>query len=192
MKKLISVLVSGVLFTSLFTSYAIAQQANNISFSKLKTENNFSPQPLVQKPSETTDRVTKAKLKLMKANKKAAKAELKATTNFNKTFSNTDDLQWYVEDKIIMASFKSDKSERHSCVVYDKKGNWVYTILNYSEDKLPASIRADIHKQYKCYSISLVQEISQGDIHVIKVLLNDGSTIKNILVYENELIPYDD
>ncbi len=189
MKKLISVLVSGVIFTSLFTGYAIAQQSTNISFSETKAGNKFSLLTLENVPSNvTTDKLTRAAVKKIKAKLMAARAGFNANADFNKKFRDAAEVKWGVEEKAIVASFIFD--DMRSRVVYDKKGNWLYTILNYNADRLPANTRAMIQHAYKDCTITLVQEIFHGDTNLLKVHLKNNAGYKKILIHNDEIIPY--
>ncbi|MEO6537164.1 MAG: hypothetical protein ABIT07_05415 [Ferruginibacter sp.] len=187
MKKIISVIVSGVLITSLFTNFAAAQQGNDFSYSGKNAGKSFLPQIAELTPvPDNTSGTSKADLKLMKANMKAAKAELKATTNFNRVYKNAPDVKWVVEEKALVGFFNQD--DKRSMVAYNKKGNWMYTIVNYSADKLSATTRNMIQEAFKHFKITLVQEISQGDVTVLEIHLQLEDEYKNILVYEGEII----
>ena len=188
---MIMILVSGVLFTSLITSYATAQKATDISFAASKTGNKSglgeSEKTAVSNAIVNNDETA---LKEMKANLKVAKANLKVTNHHEKNYKNVSGLKWNSEEKVIVATFKmNDKSAR---VVYNKRGNWLFTIITYNEAQMPQDIRSLVKANYGGYSISMVQEISQGDVTLYKVHLEDCNSLKQILVHNNEITVYEE
>lgn len=191
MKKIIMVLVCGVLYTSLTTSPANAQKASDIAFADATVAKKSSLAEAEKKvaanavsPEDETSKKEK------KANLRAAKANLKVTNHFNKNFKDVSDLTWSDEEKATVATFKiNEKSAR---IVYDKRGNWLYSIINYQEDQMPANIRSLVKSAYKGFSISLVQEVSQNDITLYKIHLEDCNSLKQILVYNDEITVYED
>ncbi len=188
---MIMILVTGVLFTSLITSYATAQKATDISFAASKTGiNNGLAESEKTAVSNAIVNNDETAFKEMKANLKAAKANLKVTNYLDKNFKNVSGLKWNSEEKVIVATFKmNDKSAR---VVYNKKGNWLFTITTYNEAQMPQDIRLLVKANYGGYSISMVQEVSQGDVTLYKVHLEDCSSIKQILVRNNEITVYEE
>ena len=188
---MIMILVTGVLFTSLITSYATAQKATDISFAASKTDiNNGLAESEKTAVSNAIVNNDETAFKEMKANLKAAKANLKVTNYLEKNYKNVSGLKWNSEEKVIVATFKmNDKSAR---VVYNKKGNWLFTITTYNEAQMPQDIRLLVKANYGGYSISMVQEVSQGDVTLYKVHLEDCSSIKQILVRNNEITVYEE
>ena len=72
--------------------------------------------------------------------------------------------------------------------MYDKKGNWLYTIINYQEDDLPKDVKNLVNDMFKGFSISLVQELSQGDITCYKVFLENCRNVEHVIVYNDEVV----
>lgn len=191
MKKIIMLLLSGVVYASCFTNNAAAQKATHISFPHPKTVNTGADEGIkADANNNVLDPVDKATIKAIKADLRAAKANLKITKDLNKNFTDVSDLAFNSEGKIIVATFKmKNKSAR---VVYDKKGNQLYTIINYQEDQLAENIRSLVMANYKSFAITLVQEVTQGNVHLYKVFLEDSKRLKQILVCDNEIIVYRD
>lgn len=187
MKKLLMLLVTGALYTWVITNYASAQAVSNISYPVPATVSAYEEKPAL---THAVDPIDKTVLKEMKANLRAAKASLKITNDFSKHFKNARDVKWNTEEKAIIATFKKD--DKSTRVVYDKKGNWVYTIITYYEDQMPADIRALVKSAYNDFTISLVHEISQGGYNIYKVHLEDSTRLKQVLVYNNEITVYNE
>jgi len=191
MKKIIMILLSGVFYTLLITSNATAQRATNITFPIPGTDNkNGSAGDDKIVAGNAIDPAAKAAIKDMEANLKAAKVTLKVTSHLSKNFKNVSGLTWNTEEKAIIASFKmDDKSAR---VVYNKRGNWLFTIINYSEEQMPREVRSLVKDSYGEFTITLVQEVRQGGITLYKVHLEDNTHIKQVLVYNGEITVYGD
>ena len=189
MKKIIIVFVSGVLYTSLISNYVNAQKATDISFVAPKIiKANSSEEGNKTTKGSTVDPVDKSAIKMMEANLKAAKANLRVTTHFSKNFKNASAVTWNTEEEFIVAKFAI--GEKSSKVVYDKRGNWLYNITTFHEDQMPGDIRSLINEEYNGYTISMVQEINKGGITVYVVYLEDYNSYKQILVCNDELTVY--
>lgn len=187
MKKLILMIVSGVVYTSLMTGSATAQKAINASFGtpSASTSNDKTIDATAVNPTDKTA------VKEMKANLKAAKANLKVTNDLEKNFKGATNMTSYSEDKVIVAKF--NMGEKSARVVYDKRGNWLYSVITYFEAQLPADIKAQVRAEYRDFNITMVQEISQGNISgLYKVFLENDTQLKQVLVYNNEITVYED
>ena len=83
----------------------------------------------------------------------------KAVRNFVKAFKDVSDEKWYkAEDGFISKFYLNDTRYQ---VAYGKKGNWLFTIRTYDEDKLPKPLRHIVKSSYYDYAILVVQEIEQ-------------------------------
>jgi len=189
MKKIIMILICGAFSTLFMTNSTLAQKPTNNAVPTSESVN-----PTVAEESETTgtgnsvDPVDKTKIRQIKANLKSAKANLKITNHFSANFKKVSNPVWVTEEDAIVATFKI--AEKSSRVVYDKKGKWLFTVVTYSEDQLPREIRSLVKAKYRKFNIKLAQEISQGDIIIYKVFLDDGSTLKHVLVHNDEVTVY--
>jgi len=187
MKKIIMVLVSGVLYTSLTIGNATAQKVTDISFAALKIDykiDSVSDDNLVA--GNAIDPANKIALKGMKASLKEVKYNFKVTNHINSNFKNISNLLLSSADNLTIAKFKmNDKSAK---VVYDKKGNWSYTMLTYHEDQMPKDIKSLIKDNYKGFTISLIHEIKQPDITCYMIYLDEETSFKHVLVYNDEII----
>ncbi len=123
--------------------------------------------------------------KAEKAAAKLNKANFKAAKDFTKQFESQANAQWVVEDKAITAFFKNEDVKTR--VVYDKKGNWIHTIADYGESKMPADIRRTVKREYYDHAITQVQEIKEGNITFYVVHLRDGKNFKKVGVYDGDI-----
>jgi hypothetical protein len=79
---------------------------------------------------------------------------------FNETFKNPEQVSWKELDDSYEVYFKQgDITNR---VQYDKEGNIIQYIRNYSEDQLPFHILSSLKKKYSDRSIFGVTEFFSG------------------------------
>ena len=184
MKKIIMVLVSGVFYTSLITGNATAQKVSDISFAAPKIDYKIdSIGGDNEAAANAIDPANKIALKGMKASLKEAKFNFKVTNHIYSNFKNISNLLLSSADNLTIAKFKmNDKS------AYDKKGNWSYTMITYHEDQMPQNIKSLIKDNYKGFTISLIHEIRQQEITCYMVYLEDETSFKHVLIYNNEII----
>jgi hypothetical protein len=119
-----------------------------------------------------------------KAAARLQKANLRATSAFNKEFKNHPNAEWYVEDQVIAAYFKDGDITTRA--IYDKKGNWIHTIKIYTEDRMPNDVKRTVKQQYSGYDITQVQEVKERENTFYVVHLHSGKTYKQVCVCNNE------
>jgi len=81
----------------------------------------------------------------------------KAVRNFVRSYKNVSNEKWYNVQNGFVAMFILDDINYR--VDYDKKGNWLYTMRTYDENKLPPDVRHLVKSSYYDYNITVVQEI---------------------------------
>ena len=109
----------------------------------------------------------------------------KATRDFKKTFKDVNNEKWYTIKNGFLAEFSLNTSKNR--VVYDKKGNWRYTVSYYDEKNLPAEIRAIVKPVYYDYTISRVEEVHANDQIIYIVHVQNDSSLKTLRVCEGEM-----
>lgn len=109
----------------------------------------------------------------------------KAMHDFKQTFRKVNNEKWYSIKNGYLAEFNMDASKNR--VVYDKKGNWKFTVSYYEEKNLPDEIRAIVKPVYYDYSISRVEEVHAGDNIVYFVHIQNESRLKTLKVSEGEM-----
>ena len=137
----------------------------------------------------TNDPGDKQTIKNLKADLKSARANLRATSDFNRQFADASDVQWVSEEEVITVSFIKYGNLR-SRATYDKKGNLLYSVVNYYEQDLPEEQRSLVTSNFPNMKITLVQEIKQGNALVYKIHLENDATLKHVLISDGEVIPY--
>ena len=67
-------------------------------------------------------------------------------------------------------------------VIYDNKGNWLLSLINYSEDKMPRNIRTVVKSVYFDFNIFLVEEVQRIEGTEYIVSLENKSAIRVVKV----------
>jgi hypothetical protein len=191
MKKLIQIFVGGVVYTSFLITNVQAQKASHAVFETPPVSTIPVEEPIQFMPGNAVDPIDKTAIKEKKAELKAAKTNLRINNYMAKNFKEISDLKWSTEEKVIIARFSM--KEKSARVIYDKRGHWLYSIITYHEDQLPAAVKSLVKNTYEDFDITLVQEISQGNIREIyKVFLESPGRLKQVLVYEGDITVYED
>jgi len=108
---------------------------------------------------------------------------MKAVKDFQARFNQVENAKWFSDSNSIISYFVQDGYG--SRVFYDRKGRWRYSLILYSEDKLPRDIRASIKSRYSDMVITVVEEVQTIDGMVYIVNMENKSNIK-ILRVSNE------
>jgi hypothetical protein len=109
----------------------------------------------------------------------------KAMHDFKKTFKDVENEKWYLIKNGFLAEFSLNTTKNR--IVYDKKGNWKYTVSYYDEKNLPAEIRAIVKPVYYDYSISRIEEVHADDQIIYIVHVQNASSLKTLRVCEGEM-----
>jgi hypothetical protein len=109
----------------------------------------------------------------------------KAARDFKKTFRDVNNEKWYSIKNGFLAEFSLHATKNR--VVYDKKGNWKFTVSYYEEKNLPVEIRAIVKPVYYDYSISRVEEVHANDKTIYIVHVQNDSRLKTLRVCEGEM-----
>ena len=109
----------------------------------------------------------------------------KASRDFKRTFKDVNNEKWYSIKNGFLAEFSLNTTKNR--VVYDKKGNWKYTVSYYDEKNLPVEIRAIVKPVYYDYAISRVEEVHANDQIIYIVHVQNDSRLKTLRVCEGEM-----
>jgi hypothetical protein len=112
-------------------------------------------------------------------------AAIKATNQFWNTFGETKGEKWYPLPNGFLAEFAERNVQVR--VVYDKKGDWVYTIRQYTEKELPCDVRAQVKQTYYDDTIGVVKEVIQPQYTVYLIHIENGVRWKTIRVRDGEM-----
>jgi hypothetical protein len=116
-----------------------------------------------------------------------SKIHVKAMRDFLKRDKPAVNAEWMIVETGFVVKY-SDKNNSHCKSVYNCRGQFSYTIKQYSESKMPHDVRAIVKSQYYDYTITLVEEITEPLKPLVYVVhMEDASTLKNIRVSEREM-----
>ena len=100
----------------------------------------------------------------------------KAVRDFQVRFQKVENVRWFSDQNGFMSYFiKNGYGNR---VFYDKKGHWQFSLILYTEDQLPADLRAAVKARYFDSAITLIEEVQTTNGMVYIVHLEDKSNIK--------------
>ncbi len=111
---------------------------------------------------------------------RSSSANTKAANDFNKRFNNASGAWWISDNNSIASYFKEDGFTNKVC--YDRKGNWMYSMIFYNESKLPKDVRATVKSAYYDMAIVLVKEMQTTEGKVYVVNLEDKTNIRIVKV----------
>jgi hypothetical protein len=109
----------------------------------------------------------------------------KAMNDFKRTFRDVNNEKWYSIKNGFLAEFSLHAAKNR--VVYDKKGNWIFTVSYYDEKNLPAEIRAIVKPVYYDYTISRVEEVHTDNKIIYIVHVQNDSSLKTLRICEGEM-----
>lgn len=113
----------------------------------------------------------------------------RAEKNFRKEFKNAYHPSWIEKEDGFRAKFQEHDTKY--MVDYDKKGNWVSTILNYDEAQLDSRIAGAVKTAFLGYAIVHVTEIRKGKSVVYLVKIDNQKLLKTVRVINGELDVYE-
>ena len=97
----------------------------------------------------------------------ASEMTSKTVRSFWRLFGDSKNENWFHLEAGSLAEFE-DKGI-HYRVLFDKKGNWLYTIKKYTEKELPKDVRAEVKSTYYDYAIGHVNEVNEAQLVVYLV-----------------------
>jgi hypothetical protein len=159
-------LLSSIVIVALF---ATANNANG------QTENEFA--------FNNTKAVARSNSSTLKISKTTV--NLKALKDFEKSFRKISNETWFKVPGGVIANFLSKGIDFR--IKYDENGRWMYTLLTYSEDKLPADVRSLVKSRYYDYEIQFCNEyqLPKSSIYVIK--MQDDQSVRTIKIVDGEM-----
>jgi hypothetical protein len=109
----------------------------------------------------------------------------KAVRSFWQLYGDSKNENWFHLENGSLAEFV-DK-DIHYRVFFDRKGNWNYTLKQYSEKVLPKDVRAMVRSIYYDYAIKQVKEVNQAQLVVYLIHIENDQEWKTIRVADGEL-----
>jgi hypothetical protein len=113
---------------------------------------------------------------------------IKARESFVKTYKKISNETWFqVKDGSIANFLLNGKDYR---IAYDKKGQWKYTELTYSADKLPRSICDMIKREFYQNDIEYCSEFitSNFKAHIINMKDRETNKVMRVQVADGEIL----
>jgi hypothetical protein len=116
------------------------------------------------------------------------KINFKAVRDFMTTYPSITNEKWEILKDGYMVSVVLNRIWIKN--YYDTKGNWLHSIQQYDQTKLPEDIRVSVKSVFYDYSITIVEEFNneRNNLHPIYfVHLKYANTFKIIRVCDGEL-----
>jgi hypothetical protein len=113
------------------------------------------------------------------------KAGVKAAREFMKLAGENREERWYQLPGGYLAEF--EEGTIHNKLVFDRNGNWLYTMREYGEKELPREVRNLVKSTYYDFSIGWVKEVSQFRSTAYVVHINNAPEWKDLIVREGEI-----
>jgi hypothetical protein len=113
----------------------------------------------------------------------------KAERNFRREFREVYNPKWIEKEDGFRAKFV--EKDISYMVDYDKKGNWLNTILNYNEDHLDSHVANAVKMVFPGYVIVHVTEIKKGKAKIYLVKIDNQKLLKTIRVENGEMDVYE-
>jgi len=115
----------------------------------------------------------------------------RALKDFQKAFNGITNVTWSkTNDRGYIAQFSDNDVQ--TVVAYNPKGIWQYTMLRYSEQELPRSVRNIVKGRYYDYTIGNIAEIhlkdeSFNDRTVYMIYMQNETDVKAVTVCDGEM-----
>jgi hypothetical protein len=113
------------------------------------------------------------------------RAGVKAAREFWKLNGEGKDERWYKLPGGYLAEFEENSIQNK--LVFDKRGNWIYTMREYTEAQLPQEVRRLIKSTYYDFSIGWVKEVTQFQSVTYVVHIDNAPEWKDLVVRDGEI-----
>ncbi|MDO6429208.1 hypothetical protein Q4E93_01325 [Flavitalea sp. BT771] len=113
------------------------------------------------------------------------KGGVKAARQFMKLAGENKEERWYMLPGGYLAEF--EERTIHNKLVFDRNGNWLYTMREYSEKELPGEVRRLVKSTYYDFSIGWVKEVSQFRSLAYVVHIQNAPEWKDLIVRDGEI-----
>ena len=114
----------------------------------------------------------------------------KMFTHFTRNYRGASNIR--VSDVQDQTSVKFDMNGISQSVRYDKKGKWLFSIKNYSEEKLSPDVRSSVESSYPGFMVfGFVNEIKVLDKTAYLVMIENSKSWKRIRVVDGETSIYE-
>lgn len=101
---------------------------------------------------------------------------VKALKDFKSRFANSGEATWFIAKNGIVSYFTQDGHINR--VYYNKKGDWVYSLLTYGESKLDRGVRKAVKINFYDEDITVVKELQNRSGLVYFITLETKTSLK--------------
>lgn len=116
-----------------------------------------------------------------------SRVHVKAMRDFLKRDKTAVNVDWMIVETGYVVKY-TDSNNSNCRTVYNNRGEFVYTIRQYHENKMPREIRSIVKSQYYDYTITLVEEVEETRKPLVYVVhLEDATTFMNVWVCDREM-----
>jgi hypothetical protein len=112
-------------------------------------------------------------------------AAVKASRDFWQRVGDQKEEQWYKGSTGYQAEFADGPTK--ALYSYDKKGHFTYSILTYSENKLPEDVRYLVRSTYFDYGISWVKEVNEAQDLVYVIHMENDKHWMDVAVQDGDM-----
>ena len=109
----------------------------------------------------------------------------KAIRDFKKIFKGDLGEKWYSLTDGYLVEFTHDSTK--NVVMYDKKGNWSFTISYIDESRLAPSLKSLVESYYPGYNVTGAEEVSVSAFTFYVVHVQDKRTWKKLRIWDGEV-----
>jgi hypothetical protein len=102
----------------------------------------------------------------------------RSVRNFWKMFGESKNEKWYSKPDLSLAEFEDQGISYR--VVFDKRGNWLYTLKQYTEKELPEEVQVQVKRGYPDYSMGWVKEVNEAQRIVYLIHIENDREWKTI------------
>lgn len=110
---------------------------------------------------------------------------VRASRDFWKRAGEQKDERWYKLSHGYQAEYTEGPVKGQ--YMYDKKGNWLYSILTYGEEKLPEDVRRLARSTYFDFGIRWVKEVNEAQNTVYVIHMENEKAWKEVAVQDGEM-----
>lgn len=105
---------------------------------------------------------------------------IRALKDFQARFNDVTKVKWFSDNNGFISYFIKDGFNNRA--FYNKNGHWQYSLVYYSQDKLPQDIRTIVKSKYFDFSIYMVEEVQTNYGSAYVVYLEDQTKLKILKV----------
>jgi hypothetical protein len=111
---------------------------------------------------------------------------IRAVRDFVKRNKSVEDAVWSTTGNGFVVKYSG--KDRHCRTVYNKMGDFLYTIRQYDEKQMPRDVRRLVKSRYFDHTITLVEEIERPSRPLSYYIhLEDATTLINVQVTDGDL-----